>query len=281
MANHTSSSLPRHSPRMSLLVLEPFMSNREPSIPCRTAAAHPSVVLFLLLAGCSDPSSPPYPGSESGSEAAATSPPSTSASTLAETTTATTMPLDDGITLPGTASEDASTTLPGTTSEAPDNDAATNNNDDTTGESCKPDEHESNETEAVATILPFAQDCDFDGSTISATLDDEQDVDWYRYLGSDVFPCFVDPTRSLVVDGSLRLCKFIECDSELDYLMCPSSTTEAMSPEGRSGCCDTAGFSLINNEDYACSGLDDSATVYLRVDQGGATCIDYTIDYHF
>lgn len=257
------------------------MHNLDPSTPFRALAATPCVMLFLVLAGCSNPSGPPYPGSESSSDTEATSPPSTSASTPTGTTAATTMALDDAITVPETASEDASTTLSGTASDATGNDTATSGENGTTGEGCSSDKHESNETETEATILPFTQDCDFDGSTISGTLDDEQDVDWYRYLGSDVLPCFVDPTRGLVADGSLQLCKFIECDSELDYLTCPNPTTGAMSPEGRSGCCHDAGFSLVNNEDYVCSGLDDSATVYLRVDQGGATCVEYTVDYHF
>lgn len=211
-------------------------------------------LVALFSSGCLDTDEPPTPGTGSDSEGQGDS---------------------ESATSPVTTHSDTTMSLDGGSSPDPDD------GQDSAGQECGPDVHESNETEATATILDPIQDCDSNGSTIEGVLEDEDDVDWYRYDGTDVFPCIVDPSRDLVANGSLRLCKFIECEGFLDYLTCPDTTTEETSAAGRPGCCSSTGFSLANNEDFVCIDADDSAAVYFRLDQAGSSCVDYTLDYHF
>lgn len=146
------------------------------------------------------------------------------------------------------------------------------------GPGCSPDDNESNDTEQSATALGQITDCDRSGAMVSGTLDDSSDVDWYRFSGSDEFLCVVDPTRVLSSDGGLRLCKFVECTGAATDLLCPLGTSPETSPEGRVGCCSSAGFSLPTLD---CPSEDDDATVYLRIDQAAGDCVDYSVAYHY
>jgi hypothetical protein len=79
----------------------------------------------------------------------------------------------------------------------------------------------------------------------------------------------------------VRLCKFIQCngDEENDFA-CPAGTTAATSPDGRPGCCGSAGFAF----DLTCgsSSLDgDDAMVYIRLDTQANDCVTYSLAYHY
>lgn len=144
----------------------------------------------------------------------------------------------------------------------------------------EPNENESNAFSLEATAI---SDCDGDGGTVSGTIAGAGDVDWFTYDGDDGAGCVVDPTRSLTQSESgLRLCKFFECLSGETERSCPGGTTEETSPEGRSGCCGTAGFDVT---DLNCTGTtDEHVHVYVRIDQPGAnasTCNDYSLSYHY
>jgi hypothetical protein len=68
---------------------------------------------------------------------------------------------------------------------------------------------------------------------------------------------------------------------------CPSGTTELSScnqgtaatdaPSGMVGCCSTSGSVEL---DHNCSGTNDSADIYIRVDQANA-CKSYSLLWHF
>ncbi|MEJ7734062.1 MAG: hypothetical protein WKG00_33320 [Polyangiaceae bacterium] len=139
------------------------------------------------------------------------------------------------------------------------------------------DPAEPNESESSAFDLGGISDDDDAGSSRSGVLADLEDADWFKYKGDDTILNVVDPTREITTQGSLRLCKFVQCDDGNPEVSCPGGTTPEMSPDGRSGCCGSGGFDL----GLDCSGIDDNAWVYIRVDSAVPVCLDYTLAWHF
>lgn len=145
---------------------------------------------------------------------------------------------------------------------------------------CPADENEPNDGEQSATSLGEFNDCDGNGGSVSGVLG-LGDEDWFTYIGDDDFGCIVDPDREIVTDGAVRICKFAECLNGLPNtdLSCPPGTMSAMSPAGRPGCCGSSGF---NMGVFNCTGtIDDSAYIYIRIDQGSPQCVEYTLNYHY
>ncbi|MBL8942834.1 MAG: hypothetical protein JNK45_06800 [Myxococcales bacterium] len=147
---------------------------------------------------------------------------------------------------------------------------------------CNVDGYEPNDDEASAADLGVLGDGDDPGS-IAGELDHDTDVDWFTYAGEDnlgVGPG-VAPTRNLDADGGLRLCKFLECPSGIadTEVTCPDGSDLAQSPGGRPGCCGAASIAM---PDFNCAGTtDDSAQVYIRVDNAALQCVQYTISYEY
>ena len=133
-----------------------------------------------------------------------------------------------------------------------------------------------------------ATDCDSTGSTgyggplASATgMIGPGDTDFLHFHGKDTLSfCQVDPTAS-TQDSGYRLCAFVACDlAATNFLGCDQGTHEK-SPDGLDGCCvDAPGTVTVNHDCTSSVSDDDSATVYIRVDQATA-CTPYTVDYHF
>jgi hypothetical protein len=148
-------------------------------------------------------------------------------------------------------------------------------------EMCFADMYEPNDDESTAVDLGMINDDDGNGGSVAGVLDHEDDADWYMYVGDDDVGYVVDPTRELVADAPVRLCKFAEC---LDGLAvteanCPPGTDIAMSPDGRPGCCSDQGW---EQGAFNCAdATEDSATMWIRVDQAGAQCVQYTVNYHY
>lgn len=142
--------------------------------------------------------------------------------------------------------------------------------------SCDDGPGEPNDTIDEAFDLGSIEDCDDQSKVVLAVLADQNDVDWYRYAGSDAFGCVVDPTRGLSATGTLRLCAFFECANGGPAVDCPDGTTQATAG-ALPGCCGDAAFAA----GLDCSGSDDAANVYIRVDHAGDTCEPYMITYHY
>jgi hypothetical protein len=136
---------------------------------------------------------------------------------------------------------------------------------------------EPNEAEATSWDLGDIEDCDSAGDQISAVLDGPGDVDWYRYDGDDTLGCAVDPNRGITVNGSVRLCKFVDCASGTAEMDCPQGSVAEASPDGHPGCCSNNGFGIDPN----CSGIDDDATIYIRIDEPTLPCAEYTLTYQY
>jgi hypothetical protein len=91
--------------------------------------------------------------------------------------------------------------------------------------------------------------------------------------------CQVEAAAS-TADSGFRLCVFVLCPDGTSLPACAAGNLTT-SPVGLVGCCTTAPGQVI--ADHECVGTvtdDDSADVYVRIDQASA-CVDYTVDYHF
>jgi len=133
-----------------------------------------------------------------------------------------------------------------------------------------------------------ATDCDSTGSSSyggplgsAAGMVGPGDIDYMHYHGKDTFSlCIVDPTVS-TQDSGYRLCAFVACDLSATHFLGCKQGTHAKSPSGLDGCCvDAPGTVKINQDCTSSVSDDDSATVYIRVDEA-TTCTPYTVDYHF
>lgn len=142
---------------------------------------------------------------------------------------------------------------------------------------------EPNNSMALAFSLPAISDCDSDAAVVKGVLDQtKNDVDWYKYAGSDTSTCSVDPTRQLIGAG-IRICKYVECSNgKTPSFSCPSGSTDD-TQNGKPGCCATNGAPFTLNLTCGSTFLgSDDATIYIRVDHvGGPGCENYQVNYHF
>ncbi len=145
---------------------------------------------------------------------------------------------------------------------------------------CEAGQFEPNGSEGSALGLKDIDDCDGSGGSFSGTIGGGGDVDWWTFKGKDTFGCTVDPTAS--TKSGVRVCIFVACEAgATEVKSCPKGT-KAKSPAGSQGCCsDSSGNVEV---DFHCTlvGTNDSAAVYMRVDDTTATtCKPYKVDYHY
>ncbi len=142
---------------------------------------------------------------------------------------------------------------------------------------------EPNNSLATAFSLPGISDCDGDGTLVKGVLaQGGNDVDWYKYAGSDTTGCTVDPTRQLI-GSTIRVCKYVQCSNgKPPSFTCPSGTTDD-TQGGFPGCCWTGGQSVTLSLTCGSTFLgSDDATIYMRVDHsGGPGCESYQLNYHY
>lgn len=147
------------------------------------------------------------------------------------------------------------------------------------GDACEDFGAEPHETQASAYSLGEITDADASGSYACGTVVGGDDVDWFTFSGVDAFLNVVDPSRTLVAESDAgRLCVYLQCDNGQTSVSCGANDTPDTAPQGQQGCCGTGTVSPGLN----CTGLDDSAKVWIRVDNpDGLACIPYRLDYHF
>lgn len=146
------------------------------------------------------------------------------------------------------------------------------------------DPGEPNDTEAIAYDFGMNGCSDSDPGMFYGVLDGPNDVDWFRYEGSDDLSCIVNPTQGATVtgNGSVRVCAYLECNKGLDKtdVTCPNGTTSDTSAAGRPGCCGASEFTI----DLSCGTLaSKDALVLVRIDDPthGAICTSYDVSFHF
>ncbi len=146
---------------------------------------------------------------------------------------------------------------------------------------CEDDEWGEILTEDTAHFLGEIDDDDDNGGTVMGVLTGPDDVDWFRYDGTDEILSVVDPLRTIVSSAPVRFCKFANCPDGLGEteFPCEDGAVATTSPDGRPGCC---AESLIHVPDANCSGtIDDDMAIWIRVDQPEDACVTYAFDYHF
>jgi hypothetical protein len=146
---------------------------------------------------------------------------------------------------------------------------------------CTGEEFEPDDTAPLAARLAKIDDCDGSGSTVHGILADADDVDYFHFEGSDTFGCTVDPSAS--TKQSVQVCVFVACIRGATRVNGCNSGDPYASQAGLHGCCvDGPGEASV---DFTCTlvGADDSADVYIRVEDPSAssTCESYDVDYHF
>jgi hypothetical protein len=164
----------------------------------------------------------------------------------------------------------------------------------------KQDGNESNNSSASATNEGGFNECDSSGQFIAASglLSGSGDPDWFGATFSESSGiCVVDPSISLDSKGqSARLCVYTRCtnsqNSSQSMTCNGGATADNLTVPGYYGCCKSGinpAFSFdsdceqCNGPFGACTGDDDSASVYVRVDNLSAlqVCSDYSFSMHF
>jgi len=144
--------------------------------------------------------------------------------------------------------------------------------------SCTGELDEPNATEIFATQLGTIDDCDSSGSSVKGVSSGVGDVDWMVFHGTDTFGCSVDPTIQINATG-VRLCAFALCTAGTTTVQSCNGATSATSPAGIHGCCTTTAKSV--SVQINCSSTNDSAAIFVRVDQTQNQCVAYDVAYHF
>ena len=141
-------------------------------------------------------------------------------------------------------------------------------------------------------------ECDDNGISAAALLSGSTDADWFRATFTEAtITCVVDPSISLDSKGqTTRLCVYTRCSSSQNSgqsMACQDgSSADNSTVAGYYGCCKSginpsfrfdSDCEQCNGPFGACSGDDDSASVYFRVDNLSAAqvCSDYSLNMHF
>jgi len=142
---------------------------------------------------------------------------------------------------------------------------------------CTNEASESNNTQSSAVQLGTISDNDDDGGAVCGVLDGPDDVDWYVYGGEDKPLYVVNPTRYLSASANAKLCVYARCVNSGTSVACFGESKDT-APQGQLGCCS---FGKVTPT-IECDGLDDSATIWIKVDNSDALqCVEYELDYHF
>ncbi|MCA9649908.1 MAG: hypothetical protein H6712_34625 [Myxococcales bacterium] len=107
------------------------------------------------------------------------------------------------------------------------------------------------------------------------------ETDWYTFFGNDANFCPEHPGALVMAAVPLDVCVFLECANggDLVFITCGGGSMDAMSPDGRTGCC---GVDTAVVEGYDCSGFGGKdADVYISVGSDEAICEDYGLSYGF
>ncbi len=117
--------------------------------------------------------------------------------------------------------------------------------------------------------------------TLKGTLRGNIDMDVFRFDGTQVLFHQPIPTATLKTSG-VDYCMFVVCKKGVTQLLgCPAGTRAKGAFVGMGkGCCrDKPGKLSVN---FNCTGTtDESATVFMRLEQTENRCTDYEVTYRF
>ena len=137
-------------------------------------------------------------------------------------------------------------------------------------------EGEPNDSEAEAVELGELAGCMV--AEINGAIDDGDD-DWFVYHGTEDPDCIQDTSGIVTAATDLTTCMFWECDQGTEQVVC-FGTPEAVSPDGRPGCCGSMSSVVFMQRNCLGVGDETNGTVYLQVrDPGEPVCIEYALAY--
>lgn len=88
----------------------------------------------------------------------------------------------------------------------------------------------------------------------------------------------MSPGTRITVAEDHRICIYAECKSGTTSSSCDDNFVEDIAPLGLEGCCNSESVGL----NLDCSGIDDSATVWLRIENpDNLEFVPYQLMYHF
>jgi len=150
------------------------------------------------------------------------------------------------------------------------------------GEPCLSlDPGEPNDEQTKAHQLGMLTCKDSEIFSVSGTLADPGDEDWFLYEGQDDISCLVNPTVDVVTaPTNVQVCSYFWCKKGTADVTCPAGTASSTSVLGDPGCCGGDDFTAKLD----CAGtLDGAAVVYLRVHDPTNTevCADYSLSVHY
>ena len=110
---------------------------------------------------------------------------------------------------------------------------------------------------------------------------DNTDIDWWTYDGIDDGMCGEDTIVIINADQDLDVCMYFECEMGNAQVVCAAASTEAISPDGRPGCCGS-GSTQYTTTSCLGAAVSDSGTIYMSVaGPEDPVCVPYDIAYRF
>jgi hypothetical protein len=110
---------------------------------------------------------------------------------------------------------------------------------------------------------------------------DNTDIDWWTYHGIDDGLCGENTIVIIGADEDLDVCMYFECDMGNAQVVCAAASSDAISDEGRPGCCGS-GSTQYNTTSCLGAATSDSGNIYISVaGPDEPMCLPYDIAYRF
>lgn len=134
-------------------------------------------------------------------------------------------------------------------------------------------------SETTAKVLPATNDDQNDPVTVNGVLSSAVDVDFYKLQVDDVSFHLLQPKMQIKTSG-VEMCVFIKCPSgSTSSVECKDGAVAKKSDIGTDGCCATG--PSAGHPEWNCSGVNDSAALFIRVKQTANACLPYSFSYSF
>lgn len=140
----------------------------------------------------------------------------------------------------------------------------------------------SGSSQSTATDLGEVYD-DEDWASTTVTMGSDGTA-WMKFHGNDTAKIgpVCNPGANLYAPDSNKVCIYVDCDTSLRKLSCPSKTKSSTATDGSWGCCTDGAHApnlTISSSQFDCKTTDDSAEVYIKVSAQANTT--YELEYRY
>jgi Thrombospondin type 3 repeat len=141
------------------------------------------------------------------------------------------------------------------------------------------DVYESNDVPGDAYDIGSFSDCGGTLTVTNARLSQLGDEDWFVFHDSDDNFCLIYPEAQFTANpGGHRICIYFDCDDGTPKASSSSCENGTWVTDGPGyapyGCCDSDHVRLDND----CTGVDDSAYIYIKVVRDATSCDSYSLE---